>query len=76
MTHMNYAQIRKYVKLLHILYINTMDLNLTTAAIVRVFSFKKAIQYNPCRTITLTNDHPSYTTIFRVTDSVFCLYDP
>ena len=28
------------------------------------------------RTTTLTNDHPSYTTIFRVTDSVFCLYDP
>ena len=34
------------------------------------------IQYNPCRTTTLANDHPSYTTIFRVTDSVFWLCGP
>ena len=30
----------------------------------------------PVQSTTLTSDHPSYTTIFRVTDSVFCLYDP
>ena len=32
------------------------------------------VQQNPCRTTTLTNDHPSHTTTFRVTDSAFCLY--
>ena len=31
------------------------------------------VQYNPCRTTTLTNDHPSHTTTFRVTDRAFCL---
>ena len=35
-----------------------------------------SVQQNPCRTTTLTNDRPSYTTIFRVTDSVFCLCGP
>ena len=30
------------IKLLYIVHINTMDLNLTRSAIVRVFSFKKA----------------------------------
>ena len=42
-TDMYHAKIRKYVtrQLLYILYINTMDLNLTRSTIVRVFSFKK-----------------------------------
>ena len=30
------------------------------------------LQYS--RTTTLTNDHPSHTTTFRVTNSAFCLY--
>ena len=32
------------------------------------------VQKNPWRTTTLTNDHPSHTTTFRVTDSGFCSY--
>ena len=48
MTHMYHAKIRKYVTRHYVViylvgpYINTMDLNLTRSAIVRVFSIKKA----------------------------------